>query len=530
MGQLLTISPIGLKLIKTYEGFRASNRLLVSGQRVVGYGHRVDGHADITLTKASADRLLKEDLAPFESMIHENVHAPLTQSQFDALCSLAFNIGPKAFLSSEVLHALNNGRILDAANGFDVWRKSNIDGRTYVVDALVRRRTAEKALFLRPEGRKLPASRIDLPPQADGPLNPNDDKDSLPVFTQDDAKNYVTDAPYDAQDYPARRRDDRIINPLENSEIQNNLRRRNTDLVEDVDDEIETSQNTTHIERTSALQSREIRKTDTSETEIILSDDDIVLSGTEFALEDSDILVLDTADAVPTKLDKAETIELDNIVDTAKIQSPIAEAAAEVADQLDALFDDPETREQNLKKQLLEKTAPADTDRVSNSDDHSTLNKSQKTPKDIKATRDITDELQENLEEPLVLADDKTMSYSVLEKEEPAKSKRVQTLENSKTANEASLKDSSDKYIQRDTGHIETPSATDQGPYAVMMVFGLTLIGGFLMTILLGPKTLLGENGPMIAAVGFMIGVMIFTGALYYFLSAIFQGRRANKG
>jgi len=110
---------------------------------------------------------LKDDLAPFIDMINENVHAPLSQSQFDALVSFAYNIGPKAFLQSDTLRALNNGRPLDAANGFDIWRKSEIDGKTYVVDALMRRRTAEKALFLRPEGRPVSAPSVDLPPVQD---------------------------------------------------------------------------------------------------------------------------------------------------------------------------------------------------------------------------------------------------------------------------------------------------------------------------------------------------------------------------
>jgi len=167
MGRQFTVSDMGLKLIKAYEGYRPVDRMLVSGHRVIGYGHRVLDEETKFLSKSEAESVLKTDLAPFEDMINENVHAPLTQSQFDALCSFAFNIGPKAFMQSDTLRALNNGRPLDAANGFDIWRKSKIDGKVYVVDALMRRRTAEKALFLRPEGRTLSAPRVDLPPVSD---------------------------------------------------------------------------------------------------------------------------------------------------------------------------------------------------------------------------------------------------------------------------------------------------------------------------------------------------------------------------
>ena len=41
MGRHLNISDMGLKLIKAYEGYRPVDRTLVSGQRVVGYGHRL---------------------------------------------------------------------------------------------------------------------------------------------------------------------------------------------------------------------------------------------------------------------------------------------------------------------------------------------------------------------------------------------------------------------------------------------------------------------------------------------------------
>jgi len=211
MNNALKISEAGLTLIKAYEGFRPVDRVLVSGQRVVGYGHRLRDDRAVHVSRAGAEALLREDLAPFEDMINENIHAPLTQSQYDALCSLAFNIGPRAFLSSDTVRALNNGRILDAANGFDVWRKSEIDGKTYVVDALMRRRAAEKALFLKPEGGNVAASRIDLPPVEDELAALIETNDGFPVYSRDDREKMITPAPYDIPDVLTanlRRRED----------------------------------------------------------------------------------------------------------------------------------------------------------------------------------------------------------------------------------------------------------------------------------------------------------------------------------
>lgn len=219
MGRQFNISDMGLKLIKAYEGYRPVDRTLVSGQRVVGYGHRLLGEEVMVLSKAQAEELLKDDLAPFIDMINENVHAPLSQSQFDALVSFAYNIGPKAFLKSDTLRALNNGRPLDAANGFDIWRKSEIDGKVYVVDALMRRRTAEKALFLRPEGRPVSAPGVDLPPIEDETVALLSTEDALPVFTSDEAAGIVAAAPYSAEPAQYRRRADRPAGILTLSEV-----------------------------------------------------------------------------------------------------------------------------------------------------------------------------------------------------------------------------------------------------------------------------------------------------------------------
>ena len=155
MSNQYTISDIGLRLIKAYEGYASNGNTMRGGRKLVGYG-RVTKDMELKLSESEAETLLLNDLATVENIVNTNVHAAMSQSQFDALCSLAYSIGVEAFLNSDVLHALNRGEIITAANAFDGWRLGNIDGQIYVVDALVRRRTAEKALFLRP-GKIVPA-------------------------------------------------------------------------------------------------------------------------------------------------------------------------------------------------------------------------------------------------------------------------------------------------------------------------------------------------------------------------------------
>jgi len=142
------ISPAGLALIQDAEGFRAEPTRLPDGAWVVGYGH-VRAEAGGAVTQAEAMDLLVIDVAPVERMVNANVTARLVQSQFDALVSFAFSVGAEAFVQSQVLRRVNNAEHVAAACALDAWRKAEVDGALEVVDALVRRRAAEKALYLK---------------------------------------------------------------------------------------------------------------------------------------------------------------------------------------------------------------------------------------------------------------------------------------------------------------------------------------------------------------------------------------------
>lgn len=147
-------SRVGIDLIKSFEGFRPTAARLPDGRWTIGYGHVRSAREGVTIVERDAEDLLRFDLRTVEAAILDLTHAPLTQNQFDALASLVFNISPGQFKDSEILRRFNAGEHLAAASGFDAWRKARVNGRLIVVDALVRRRAAEKALFLEPpEGR-----------------------------------------------------------------------------------------------------------------------------------------------------------------------------------------------------------------------------------------------------------------------------------------------------------------------------------------------------------------------------------------
>lgn len=144
----MRISAAGLELIKTFEGLRETAVRLPDGRWTIGYGHVRTAREGLTISAKDAQDLLVHDLRPIEDAVSAMIFAPLMQGQFDALVSLAYNISPGQFRDSEILRHLNAGDYLAAANGFDLWRKARLHGRVMVVDALVRRRAAEKAMFL----------------------------------------------------------------------------------------------------------------------------------------------------------------------------------------------------------------------------------------------------------------------------------------------------------------------------------------------------------------------------------------------
>lgn len=142
------ISDTGLALIREFEGFRDTPAQMPNGAWVVGYGH-VRAEAGDDVSEEAGAAMLAQDLTAIEAMVNEAVTAEITQSQFDALVSFAFSVGAEAFAKSDVLRRTNTGEAIVAACAMDAWRKSDASGELEIIDALIRRRAAEKALYLK---------------------------------------------------------------------------------------------------------------------------------------------------------------------------------------------------------------------------------------------------------------------------------------------------------------------------------------------------------------------------------------------
>jgi len=163
----LNISRSAVDLIKAFEGFRAKAARLDDGRWTIGYGHTQTAREGAEISESDAEALLLYDLIPVAHAVNELIFAPLNQNQFDALASFVFNIGVRGFRGSLTYRRLNEGRFIEAALGMEMWRKADLEGERIVVDALVRRRAAEKALFLRPIEGWTPAPTPVVPPKFD---------------------------------------------------------------------------------------------------------------------------------------------------------------------------------------------------------------------------------------------------------------------------------------------------------------------------------------------------------------------------
>ena len=92
---------------------------------------------------AEAEDRLKEDVHHAENCVNSLVAVPLTQGEFDALCSFAFNLGCSALRKSTLLRLLNQSDYDGAAAEFRKWNKAGGE----VLAGLTKRRFEESQRF-----------------------------------------------------------------------------------------------------------------------------------------------------------------------------------------------------------------------------------------------------------------------------------------------------------------------------------------------------------------------------------------------
>lgn len=140
----MKIGDKGLELIKSFEGCKLEAYMPTAEDvPTIGYGHTRGVAMGDTCTQDEADEWLRGDLSWVEDCINNSIRVPLTQNEFDALCSLVFNIGCGAFKASTLARMLNDSDYDGAAEQFKRWDKQA--GKQLA--GLTRRRAAEHELF-----------------------------------------------------------------------------------------------------------------------------------------------------------------------------------------------------------------------------------------------------------------------------------------------------------------------------------------------------------------------------------------------
>lgn len=145
--------------VKQWEGLRLKAYHCTASTLTIGYGHTKNVKPGQTITKAEAERLLRDDLVEHAEALAPYVTAKLTQGQYIALLDLAFNVGVSAVAKSQTLKYLNAGLLEKTKEGFLSFAKQKArtpDGRVkydngkpvlVTITGLLNRRKAEVELM-----------------------------------------------------------------------------------------------------------------------------------------------------------------------------------------------------------------------------------------------------------------------------------------------------------------------------------------------------------------------------------------------
>jgi GH24 family phage-related lysozyme (muramidase) len=147
------IVPEAMDLLKTFESFKPTSYYDLDNKKkrgtlTVGYGFTKNDIPEIregySMDKATAEKMLPDLVkTKYGATVRDKVKVPLTDQQYSALSSFAYNVGPTNFSSSTLVKKLNAGDYEGAASEFKNWNRAG--GKQ--LEGLSRRRAAEAALF-----------------------------------------------------------------------------------------------------------------------------------------------------------------------------------------------------------------------------------------------------------------------------------------------------------------------------------------------------------------------------------------------
>ena len=144
------LNQTGYDLIKAFEGLSLKPYKCQANISTIGYGNTYYENgvkvqmSDAPITKQRAEDLLKHSADRYASKVANLLKKPVTQNQFNALTSFAFNVGSGALASSTLLKLVNvNPNDAMIAKEFLKWNKVNKVSNK----GLTNRRIKESALY-----------------------------------------------------------------------------------------------------------------------------------------------------------------------------------------------------------------------------------------------------------------------------------------------------------------------------------------------------------------------------------------------
>jgi lysozyme len=156
-------SPLGVACTKAKLLMRSYRKVagwekLKGDPWTIGWGHTGAGTVQgLSITQETAQALMESDLEEFEKGVESLVKTKISDNQFGAMVSFAYNCGLANLEKSTLLKKVNAGDLAGAADEFLKW--ANVKekdangvptGKLIPLKGLVIRRGAEKDLFLKP--------------------------------------------------------------------------------------------------------------------------------------------------------------------------------------------------------------------------------------------------------------------------------------------------------------------------------------------------------------------------------------------
>lgn len=139
-------SESAMDFIEAWEGCRLQAYKCPAGIWTIGVGHTKDVTEHDEITYLQSREMLREDVEEVKRGLAPFVNVHVTEGQYVALVSLAFNVGASYVVHNcpRLMRALNAGDVEQAAHQFlDITKAGGKE-----LPGLVRRRKSEAKLFL----------------------------------------------------------------------------------------------------------------------------------------------------------------------------------------------------------------------------------------------------------------------------------------------------------------------------------------------------------------------------------------------